>query len=101
MDRTFVVPGFIEETCTRAVSPQTLCVAYVDFDFYEPTLIALQLLHSRLWVGGMVMADDYEVYSTGVKTAVAECLERHSGKYELTLPVLFAGHFCLLSRLAE
>ena len=101
LDRAVIVPGFIEETSKRASLPKRVCFAYIDFDFYEPILIALNLLHSRLPVGGTVVVDDYEFFSSGAKTAVAEFLEMHSGKYQLTLPLRFAGHFCVLRKVSQ
>jgi len=51
-DRVQIVPGFIEKTAQYASLPKQVCFAYVDFDFYEPIKIALELLESRLPVGG-------------------------------------------------
>lgn len=100
-DRVVVVPGFIEETSKRARLPEQVCFAYIDFDFYEPILIALELIDSRLALGGTVIVDDYEFFSSGAKTAVAEFLDGRSGRYELTVPPTFAGHFCLLRKVSE
>jgi len=45
-DRVQIVPGFIEKTAQYASLPKQVCFAYVDFDFYEPIKIALELLES-------------------------------------------------------
>jgi O-methyltransferase len=98
--RVQVVPGFIEETIKRAGLPVRVCYAYVDFDFYEPISIALNFLDGRLTPGGHVVVDDYGFFSAGAKTAVDEFLSAHPGRYDLTLPHEFAGHFAILHKQA-
>lgn len=98
LSRVQIVPGFIEETIKRAGLPEKVCFAYVDFDFYEPILIALNFLDGHLSPGGHVVVDDYDYFSAGAKTAVDEFISSHSGAYELILPYKFAGHFAILHK---
>lgn len=96
--RLKIVPGFIEETIKGACRPEKLCFAYVDFDFYEPTSVALSFLSDHLSVGGSILIDDYGFFSSGVKTAVDEFMIRYSDSYDMIMPPRFAGHFSVLVR---
>jgi hypothetical protein len=97
-DRVEVVAGFIEETSKRARLPARVCFAYVDFDFYEPIRVALDLLDQRLGPGGAIVVDDYGFFSAGAKTAVDEFLAAAGSRYRVESPPAFAGHFCVLTR---
>ena len=99
-DRTMVVPGFIEETSKREPLPKKVCFAYVDFDFYEPIQIALDFLHPRMPVGGIVVVDDYGFFSSGAQSAADEFVAKMGGEYIMTLPPKFAGHFCIIRKTA-
>jgi O-methyltransferase len=98
LSRARIVSGFIEEAIHREDLPPRVCFAYVDFDFYEPILIALEFLDSRLTLNGRIVVDDYDWFSTGAKTAVDEFVTRHGSHYEFSLPIEGAGHFALLHR---
>lgn len=99
--RTKIMPGFIEQTIKSTNLPAKVCFAYVDFDFYEPIATALNYLNNALQKNGFIIVDDYDFFSTGVKTAVDEFMAEHSGKYKLYLPIKSAGHFCILEKIAE
>ncbi|MDD5449077.1 MAG: macrocin O-methyltransferase [Candidatus Omnitrophica bacterium] len=97
--RTKIIPGFIEEVVNNSGSlPGKVCFAYVDFDFYSPTLATLRLLNKRLSADGFIIVDDYGWFSEGAKTAVDEFMSEHDGRYELILPHKFAGCFCILKK---
>ena len=49
--RIRIVPGFIENSIKSPTLPRTVCFAYVDFDFYEPILTALQYLDTVIQPG--------------------------------------------------
>jgi len=97
-ERTQIIPGFIEETIQSSHLPQQVCFAYVDFDFYEPILVALNFLDQVLSPGGHILVDDYDFFSTGVKTAIDEFIAAHPDNYRLSLPIQSAGHFCMLEK---
>jgi hypothetical protein len=99
--RVKIVPGFIEETIQSASLPDTVCFAYVDFDFYEPIKIALNFLAKALVVGGYVVVDDYGYFSSGGETAVQEFMEQYGKAFELELPPAWAGHFAVLHKHSE
>ncbi len=97
-ERTKLIPGFIEKTIFNPDLPKKVCFAYIDFDFYEPILIALQYLDHVLQPGGIVIVDDYNFFSDGVKIAVDEFYAANREKYELTFPIKSAGFFCILRK---
>lgn len=100
-ERLRVVPGFIEETIQSDTLPETVCFAYIDFDFYEPIKTALDFLAKQLVVGGYLVVDDYGYFSSGGETAVREFLEQQGDAFELELPPKWAGHFAVLHKKAE
>ncbi len=97
-ERTKIIPGFIEKTIFDPTLPKKVCFAYIDFDFYEPILIALQYLDRVLQPGGFVIVDDYNFFSDGVRIAVDEFYASHQDHYELRFPVQSAGFFCILRK---
>ena len=98
-DRVQIVPGFIEKTAQSASLPKQVCFAYVDFDFYEPIKIALELLESRLPIGGVMIVDDYGFFSEGAKTAVDEFVAARELCYKKEPSPEWASKFCVLRRL--
>jgi O-methyltransferase len=97
-DRTRIVPGWIRRDLPEDRLPDQVAFCYIDFDFYEPTLTALELMHRRCRSGSVLMVDDYRFFSSGVEAAVNEFMGSHSGDYELLEPIAAAGHFCSLRR---
>lgn len=100
-DKVNIVPGFIDKTITNPNLPKQVCFAYIDFDLYEPILIALNYLHEVVSNQGVIVIDDYDFFSTGAKLAVDRFYETHKdeNKYEMILPIDGAGHFCILKRI--
>lgn len=99
-DRIRIVPGFIEKTLNGPDLPKTVCFAYVDLNLYEPTLTALNLLDRVLQPCGSIVIDDYENFSTGIKSVVDEFCNAREQKYSVKLPVSPAEKFCILTRKA-
>ena len=97
--RIKIVAGFIATTIQRLDLPKKVCFAYVDFDFYEPILTALNFLNNTLQKGGFVIVDDYDFFSTGAKTAVDEFLNAHRQTYKFSTPLKSAGYFCILEKI--
>lgn len=100
-DKVNIVPGFIDKTITNPNLPKQVCFAYIDFDLYEPILLALNYLHDVISNQGIIIIDDYDFFSTGAKLAVDRFYESHKAenKYEMILPIEGAGHFCILKRI--
>lgn len=98
LDRVAVVPGFIEKTSKYANLPKKICFAYIDFDFYEPIKIALELLDATMPIGGAVVVDDYGFFSAGAKTAVDEFAAANHPRYSKKPSPEWASKFCVLVR---
>jgi hypothetical protein len=96
-ERVQIVPGFIEHTSKSAGLPERVCFGYVDFDFYEPILIALRVLASRMPTGGRIMVDDYGFFSEGAEAAVEEFLGEIQGAFTKRLPPEGCGHYAMLT----
>lgn len=103
--KTVIHKGFIEKTISNsALLPKKISVAYVDFDFYEPIVVALNFLDGVLEVGGIIIVDDYGFFSTGAKTAVDEWLTSMNAseqRYHSSLPASHLGKFVVIQKLAD
>ena len=100
--RCVIHKGFIEQLIHEdKLLPKEVCFAYVDFDFYEPIKIALNFLDHVTSVGSIIIVDDYDYFSTGVKTAVDEFIQAKLsiGKvYECVIPSPHFGNFAVLTK---
>lgn len=100
--RFVIHKGFIDQVlCNDLNLPQKVSVAYVDFDFYEPTKLVLNFLHKTTEVQSIIIVDDYDYFSTGVKTAVDEFLHEKNLRtmiYECFVPNTQYGYFAILRR---
>ncbi len=98
--RTKIIKGFIENTISNKNNyPRSVCFAYVDFDFYEPIRVVLEFLNQHLSIGGIVIVDDYDFFSTGAKTAVDEFISAHSGSYSIEIPDEISAKCCILKKI--
>ena len=100
--RYVIHKGFIEQLIHEDTGlPKEVCFAYVDFDFYEPIKVALEFLHRVTPKGAIIIVDDYDFFSTGVKTAVDEFIDAKSSAqthYECFVPNEHYGCFAVLTR---
>jgi O-methyltransferase len=100
--RIKVIKGFIEDTISNKTNyPEDVCFAYVDFDFYEPIRTALEFLDQHLLVGAIVIVDDYDFFSTGVKTAVDEFISANPGCYSIEVPDVISARCCILKKIGK
>jgi O-methyltransferase len=94
--------GFIEQVLRDDRDlPTRVSFAYVDFDFYAPIKLALEFLHRTTSPGSIIVVDDYDFFSTGVKTAVDEFVaekKSDAAHYECTVPDPRYGRFAVLTR---
>lgn len=101
-NRYVVHKGFIEKIIKNDKQlPLLVSFAYVDFDFYEPITIALKFLHSVTPKGAIIIIDDYDWFSTGVKTAVDEFLQKTNldqNSYKIFIPDKKVGHYIILTK---
>jgi len=78
VERTRIIKGFIDkDTIHNPYMPKKVSFAFVDFDFYEPIRVVLEYLDSVLSSQGIIIVDDYNFFSTGVKKAVQDFCKKH------------------------
>ena len=59
-------------------------LAWVDFDLYEPTVVALDFLSRRLAVGGVIIFDEaINTWWPGETTAMLEFLSKSGSHYRM------------------
>jgi O-methyltransferase len=99
-ERYVLHEGYIEKSIHKDQHlPQKVSFAYIDFDFYEPILVALHFLHDVTPEGGIFIVDDYDFFSTGVKAAVEKFIdEKNRGEehYKIEIPNKHFGCFAIL-----
>jgi O-methyltransferase len=94
----FIHEGFIEDTFRSNINlPVKVSFAYIDFDLYSPTKSTLEFLESRTEAGAVVIIDDYDFFSTGVKKAVDEFIQKYT-KFKIQIPHPDFGQFAILHR---
>jgi hypothetical protein len=98
-ERTKVKKGWVREALKSSELPARVSFAYVDFDFYEPIKDALEFLDTRMQAGGRIVVDDYGFFSEGAQLAVDQFVAGAGNRFKFELPLPFAGHFCVLSKL--
>jgi hypothetical protein len=100
--RYVVHKGFFDQVLREGANlPKEISFAYLDFDFYEPIKIALDFIDHKTTVGSIIIVDDYDFFSTGVKVAVDEFLEIKNSDtliYDCLVPNSCYGHFAVLTR---
>ena len=70
-DKIEFIEGNVRETLTQLKLPQSIALLRLDTDFYDSTLIELQVLWPRLSIGGVLILDDYGHWD-GARKAVDE-----------------------------
>ena len=79
--------------------PKKVSFAYLDFDFYQPTLDSLNFLQIALNIGGIIIVDDYDFFSTGAKTATDEWLEYNSQSFQKKVIKTSMSSFIIIKRI--
>ena len=98
--RIRVKKGWVKDTIKSGELPEKIAFAYVDFDFYDPIKDALEFLDARMPAGARIVVDDYGFFSEGAQLAVDQFVAAAGTRYRIEMPLPFAGHFCILSKLA-
>jgi hypothetical protein len=98
-DRIRVKKGWVKDTIKSGEIPARVSFAYVDFDLYDPIKDALEFLDTRMPAGGRIVVDDYGFFSEGAELAVDQFVKAAGSRYKLEMPLPFAGHFCVLSKI--
>src|SRR5712671_2725694 len=99
-ERIKIKKGWVKDAIKSGELPEKVAFAYVDFDFYDPIKDALEFLDQRMPAGGRMVVDDYGFFSEGAQLAVDQFVTSAGGRYKLEMPLPFAGHFCILSKVA-
>lgn len=100
--RYMIHKGFIEDLIMKKIGfPEYVSFAYVDFDFFEPIKIILDYLNNVTKKGAIIMVDDYDFFSAGVKVAVDQFVEENKLKYELFIPEKIFGCFAVITKIAD
>ena len=97
-ERIKIKKGWVKDAIKNGELPEKVAFAYVDFDFYDPIKDALEFLDQRMPVGGRIVVDDYGFFSEGAQLAVDQFVAATGGRYKFDMPLPFAGHFCILSK---
>jgi O-methyltransferase len=99
-DKLIVNKGFFNiESMAKMKLPNAVSFAYLDFDFYQPTLDGLNYLNGVLSVGGIIIVDDYDFFSTGVKTSVEEWFKINSKSYTKKIIITKSASFVILEKI--
>lgn len=102
-NRFVIHKGFVDETFEKNIKlPTKVSFAYVDFDFYEPIKITLEYLHAVTSIGSVIIVDDYNFFSTGVKKSVDEFLKDKNASeniYRCDTPCEEYGYYTVITRL--
>jgi O-methyltransferase len=98
-ERIKVKKGWVKDSIKSGELPAQVAFAYVDFDFYEPIKDALEFLDTCMPAGGRIVVDDYGFFSEGAQLAVDQFVVAAGDRYKFEMPLPFAGHFCVLSKM--
>ena len=98
LDRVKIRRGFIDDTLKRGNLPLSVSFAFVDFDLYAPIRDTLFFLNEVIIEGGIIIVDDYDFLSSGVKKAVDEFYLDNQSRFTLYVPSKYLGNFAVLKR---
>ena len=92
--------GFFSEVSKNNMRlPKKVSFAFLDFDFYQPTLDGLNFLNNVLSTGGIIIVDDYDFFSTGAKISVDEWFKLNSKSYIKKIFKSKYANFVILEKL--
>jgi O-methyltransferase len=79
------IEGDVRVTLLKETLPAQISILRLDTDFYDSTLIELQVLWPRLVVGGILILDDYGHWD-GARAAVDEYFQKYEIKNVMKIP---------------
>ncbi len=98
-ERYIINKGFFnEEFVSYTKFPKSVSFAYVDFDFFEPTKNVLKIIEKLLVKDGIIIVDDYDFFSTGIKKAVDEWLEKNKNQYSVKIEKTNLASFAIIEK---
>jgi O-methyltransferase len=87
------VAGDVAKTLMNRNLPEKIALLRLDTDWYESTLIELEILFPRLVPNGILIIDDYGHWD-GARKAVDEYFEKQRIK-PLLIPLDYTGRICI------
>lgn len=87
------VAGDVGKTLIEEKLPTEIALLRLDTDWYESTLIELEVLFPKLASGGVIIIDDYGHWE-GARKAVDEYFEKQRVK-PLLIPLDYTGRICI------
>ncbi len=99
LKKTIINKGFFnKENLDLFKFPKTVSFAYIDFDYYQPTIDVLQSLENKLSIGSIMIVDDYDFFSTGAKTAVDEWIELNKSSFQINFIKTNCASFAIIKK---
>ena len=99
-EKIIINKGFLNKDSINHMNlPKKVSFAYLDFDFYQPTLDSLNFLQIALNIGGIIIVDDYDFFSTGAKTATDEWFEYNSQSFQKKVIKTRLSSFIIIKRI--
>lgn len=89
-DSVIFVVGDVRETLYSSNLPTSIALLRLDTDFYDSTLVELEVLWPKLVPGGVLILDDYGHWD-GARKAVDEYFEKIGELNQLTIPIAGGG----------
>ncbi len=89
---------FFKENLSMFQFPKKITFAYLDFDFYQPTLDVLNMIDKILIKNGIIIVDDYDFFSTGVKTAVDSWYDLNKKNFTVTKTKTTLSNFIMIKK---
>ena len=97
--RLIINKGFFNKSSDESMNlPTKVSFAYLDFDFYQPTIDGLNYLKNVLSSGGIIIVDDYDFFSTGAKKSVDEWFNLNSKNYSLEIVKTKSASFAIIRK---
>ena len=95
-----IFPGFVDKQFLENLNiSEKVAFAYVDFDFYKPIKNVLEFLYTKTCVGSFIIVDDYDYFSSGVKLAVDNFLEKNKYSFDSYIAPKSIGNFIVIKRI--
>lgn len=99
-ERLIINKGFFyEKNISNFKIPLKVSFAYLDFDFYQPTLDALIMLEKIIVPNGIIIVDDYDFFSTGVKKAVDYWFNQNKANFKIKQIKTSLSSFVIIDKL--
>jgi len=100
LSKVIINKGFFnKENLHKFKFPSSIAFAYVDFDYYQPTLDVLNSIENKLQIGSVIIIDDYDFFSTGAKTAVDEWMQSRKDIFQINFIKTLNSSFAIINKM--